>query len=212
MEQPSLLRRLVIPIALAVVIAVCCAVGHHVITNLAKSDQTLRPPARQIYPASENLGTVLATAQRPGTPLFQREISVSYQDVPNFLAHLSVAAAQRGWFMHNPPHKDAILIMPAQDLSELDALTRDPIGWVTRENERITQARGPQTTNLVTVSIDIHRKGESIARLMRFVGIVTLFCMTLLTLWNIGYTINQVNAHNRVAKQNAERRARHRGI
>ena len=145
---------------LAVVMAILWAASYHAFQNLADSPRTLEGPAKSLDPAEENLGSVLAVANRGNAPLFQRNLSVPHRDVPAFLKHLDTAAPQRGWFVHNGSYHDAVLIMPAEELTDLDELTHDPMGWVKRENERITNARGPTTLNLVTVGLWVHREGE----------------------------------------------------
>ena len=200
MDSPTLLQRLRLPIVLAVIMVVLWAASYHAFRNLADSPLTIEEPARSLGPSEENLGSVLAVANRGHAPLFQRQLSVPHRDVPAFLNHLDTAAPQRGWFVHNGTYHDAVLIMPAEELTDLDELARNPVGWVKAENQSITSARGPSTLNLITVGLWVNREGEVLHRIWRFIGFVGLVLSGILFTVALMLTVDQVRLHRWHAK------------
>lgn len=201
MHHPTLIRRLAPILLLAAFVLALWTASHHAFQNLAQPPGTLQEPTRALDPSQDNLGSVIALANRGQPPLFHRELGVPRPDVHAFLKHLATAAPQRGWFMHNGTHHDAVIIMPAEELTELEDLTRDPINWVTRENQRITPAQGPNTLNLVTVGLRVHQEGAAAHRLWRFLGILGFIVSAVLTAFVLLVIADQLLDRRRHSRQ-----------
>ena len=181
----TFLQHAVIFLLMAAVTALLHAGSYHAMSHRANKAPTLPAPTRQLDPSPQGLDAVLSAANSDTPALFQRTIRVPYENVTSFLQHLRLAAAQRGWFFYAPQHHDAILVMPAEELSSLDDLTISPTAWVIRQNAQVSQAQGPSSLNLVTVDINIHQDGAQARKTWQVLGIFGFMAAAILTVATI---------------------------
>ena len=165
--------KLVALLGMLVVLLFACLVGYggYVAVQKSQKPSTLPVPTREVRPSPENLSLVLAIAVRSEPAGVERFVTVPYEDVRNFKDHLSIAATQRGWFLYEPNHYSAYLVIPAEELPVLDLLEADPVGWVTAESSRQEEPRGPSTLNLVKVSLEIDPDGITLSNFWAILGI-----------------------------------------
>ena len=120
------------------------------------------------------------------TPAISRSFPVHVRDRKYLLEHFSNTAAQKGWYVHTHDRRYLQLVMPADQLYELDPFINDPVGWTLSNISPHLPAQGPANIDLINVLLIIdpqHNARYTIAI------IVSLVAGTLTTITALGQTV-----------------------
>ena len=117
---------------------------------------TLPAPGPQVTTSSDHLQTVLATAlQHQGNPHVTMTTTIPHIDQQPFQDHLFNIAPQKGWYAHLPSNQTIHVVLPRDDIPELEQLVQDPTGWTLRHLAHPKPSRGPANTDLVNVHLRV---------------------------------------------------------
>lgn len=147
-------RSFILPIA-ATILTGIFALSTYLVLNHVTKPGNIPPPATAFAPSPENLGAVLAIAQREKDPVMETTLRIPAGDFNHFWEHLKLAAAQEGWYTYRKPYRKNSMVLPAEDLPKLAALKADPLPWVLRRTASGNQPRGPSSLNLISVALVI---------------------------------------------------------
>ena len=116
------------------------------------------PPIPQ---SPDGLGALAGTAmQHDGRTALTRTIRMHMRETINFQENFSNIAAQRGWFAHGQEGYAISVVLPEDEMGELDRVSNDPTGWILKNRNPGLEARGPSNTkNLVNVRLKIEADG-----------------------------------------------------
>ena len=115
-----------------------------------------------VLQAPEGLGILAGTAlQHNMYTRLTKTIRLHERESQNFEENFFNIAAQRGWFAHSSDHQRFTLVLPQDELPELDMASANPTGWILEHRKPGLAARGPSdTTNLINVRIDVETTGK----------------------------------------------------
>ena len=197
--------RKTLAIALAVCICITIAAIWGVLQayqNLA-TDPTLPPPGIPATPAPEHLALVLETASASAdNPPLRQEVRIRSADNRRLRENLTVIAQGKGWFAHNSTSRTIQLVLPVSDLHQMEALAADPTRWVRNHHTTRRNPRGPASTDLVNIQLDItsyHGNLMPWAPIM-VAAIVSALFFTALTAFMGIYLVAEMNLHRRRAR------------
>ena len=147
-------RSFILPIA-ATILTGIFALSTYLVLNHVTKPGNIPPPATAFAPSPENLGAVLAIAQREKDPVMETTLRIPVSNIDHFWEHLKLAAAQEGWYTYRKPYSTNSMVLPAEDLPKLAALKADPLQWVLHRTTSGNQPRGPSSLNLVSTTLVI---------------------------------------------------------
>ena len=118
----------------------------------------LSEPERMLTPAPDNLSGIMAiVSDRDMRTVRKHVVDIHWADARWFNEHLGNAAMQHGWHSYRTYRTlqgHIGVVMPAEDLIEMDALVANPVGWVRMfPVDDDVMSRGPSSDNLVLVGL-----------------------------------------------------------
>ena len=118
------------------------------------------PEAGPRVPQSpERLGALVGTAlQYNGQTALSKTVRIHMRETDRFERNFFNIAAKNGWFAHNPDKWGFSVVMPADQITKLDLVSADPIGWILEHRNTTVPAQGPTgTEDLVNVRVDVEQ-------------------------------------------------------
>ena len=171
---------ILISAALILAIAISAYSSHIFFPRMNKAS-TMSPPAVQLTPSLENLSPVMAAIEADSNDeTTETSVKIPYENAPNFRKHLETASIQKGWFPYRTSDKGIHLIMPKEDLPEINRIQEDPIGWIAQENTRIDPPRGPSNLDLTSVQVKIDQTGQTAHAAWTILFIASVLSLLLL--------------------------------
>ena len=132
---------------------------------------TLQPPEHLLTTSTEDLSSMVATAlQRPERTTNLYRAKVPGQDNASFRLHFENAAARRGWYTHASNEHRIRVVLPEDELSQLEELQDDPMGWVRKEAAKAGPAVGPSSLTLTNASLSISKAHPRTRQRLAMVG------------------------------------------
>lgn len=121
-------------------------------------EPTLQAPEHKIAPSPNYLTSILATAlqEEPIKSNIYR-LEIPAEEHERFRMHFKNAGARRGWYTHSPNPIGMRIVLPEQELGQLDEIQADPMGWIEREASRTGPAVGPSSLDLTNATVRIYK-------------------------------------------------------
>ena len=132
---------------------------------------TLQSPEHLLRTSTEDLSSMVATAlqrQRRTTNLYR--VKVPGQDNASFRMHFENAAARRGWYTHASSEHRIRVVLPEDELTQLEEIQGDPMGWVQKEAVKKGPAVGPSNLTLANASLTISKAHPRTKQRLAMVG------------------------------------------
>ena len=142
--------------AVLLTIAVCLAAAGIAITAFSHSTGGDLPPATapNVAPAPKHLQKMMeASLRNKGRPSLIYQAALKPADQENFRHHFQAIAPSRGWYPHTPYPGGLSVVLPAEELPELQAATKDPAGWIKSNMATDLTPQDPSSLNLVNVQM-----------------------------------------------------------
>lgn len=124
----------------------------------AASGASVLPPPQgprlNVSPTDAHI--ILATAlQHQTKPHITMTATIDDADQEKFQEHLFNIAPQKGWYAHPSPFYDLNIILPRDEIPEVEKLAQDPTGWVLHNLANPKPSTGPSSTDLVNVQLHV---------------------------------------------------------
>ena len=152
----------------------------------APGTATIPEPGPRINVSPANVDLFLATAlQHRAEPETGHHITMAWADIGHFKSNLYNIAYQKGWYAHNSEQWDIKLVLPRQDLPQVDNLLDHPERWVNDQLAHPQPAQPTQSTDLVHIGLDVAPPHKYIwLNILASVLLIAGYLITSLAIWN----------------------------